>query len=69
MCFYSSPFDFRTKVAVNLFSPDANEVCKVMQGDKMSSFGHRGFSFEQCFFSHLLLPPIPWGTAVLFKAV
>lgn len=47
MCFYSSPFDFRTKVAVNLFPADENEVCKVMKVDKMLRFGHRGFSFEQ----------------------
>ena len=54
MCFFSPLLDLTTKVAVKVSHANLNEVNKVvlifMQVDKMLKFGHRGVSFEQCYF-------------------
>lgn len=54
MCFFSPPFDLRTKVVVKVSHANLNEVNKVvlifMQVDKMLKFGHKSVSFEQCYF-------------------
>lgn len=55
MCFFSPPFDLRTKVVVKVSHANLNEVNKVvlifMQVDKMLKFGHKGVSLSSATFS------------------